>query len=152
MAQSSMFDCWGMNLLEMGLWSWCIWVCKWQLYHKLKTYQSTKGMNNKHSSNWNSHSHPWPEWSTLIHHLSLSSHFNFNPIIAADDEFAVPLHLPDHFMHAATGCLAFTGHQPNILGFVTFLYPTSFTKWCCTNHNVSSFRFCEIYRVCSIIG
>ncbi|GMY20073.1 zinc finger protein VAR3, chloroplastic [Fagus crenata] len=87
--------------------------------HHPQLHTRTAALRDDHSSNWNSHSHPWPEWSTLLDHLSLSSHFNSNPIIAADDEFTTPLHLPDHFMHAATACLAFARQQPNILGLLS---------------------------------
>ncbi|KAF3962379.1 hypothetical protein CMV_013100 [Castanea mollissima] len=62
-------------------------------------------------------SHPWPEWSTLLHHLSLSHSSGYG--FSAEDEFVAPGGLPDDFVRAATACLAFARQNPNILGLLS---------------------------------
>lgn len=71
-------------------------------------------------------SHPWPEWSTLLHHLSLSHSSGYG--FSAEDEFVAPGGLPDDLVRAATACLAFARQNPNILGYVLLiLFSSSFS-------------------------
>ncbi|XP_054790887.1 zinc finger protein VAR3, chloroplastic-like [Prosopis cineraria] len=58
------------------------------------------------------HSHPWPEWSKFIDHISASGYFDNRP---CEDEFVAAGELNPFFLREASACLAFARDRQNIL-------------------------------------
>ncbi|XP_028761556.1 zinc finger protein VAR3, chloroplastic [Neltuma alba] len=58
------------------------------------------------------HSHPWPEWSKFIDHISASGYFDSPP---CEGEFAAAGQLQTSFLREASACLAFARDRQNIL-------------------------------------
>ncbi|XP_028761332.1 uncharacterized protein LOC114719927, partial [Neltuma alba] len=58
------------------------------------------------------HSHPWPEWSKFIDHISASGYFDSPP---CEGEFAAAGQLQTSFLREASACLAFARDRKNIL-------------------------------------
>ncbi|CAL5431565.1 unnamed protein product [Camellia sinensis] len=62
-------------------------------------------------------SHPWPEWSKLIHSLSESGYFDHHRLaIQAEDEFVAIEEFSDEFLRASAVCLAFSRDRSDLLG------------------------------------
>ncbi|KAJ4838439.1 hypothetical protein Tsubulata_022062 [Turnera subulata] len=65
-------------------------------------------------------SHPWPEWTHLLHNLSSSGYFNSHHFSPQDDDFIPPLSgFPEDFACAAAACLAFSRQRPGVLGMLS---------------------------------
>lgn len=68
------------------------------------------------------HSHPWPEWSKFIDHISASGYLDNWP---CEDELVAAGELNPFFLREASACLAFARNRENILRFVSNPLPLS---------------------------
>ncbi|XP_059668192.1 zinc finger protein VAR3, chloroplastic [Cornus florida] len=59
-------------------------------------------------------SHPWPEWSKLVDNL-YACRYQGHGIGAEEDAFVAYENLSNHFVHAASACLAFARHRSDLV-------------------------------------